>query len=64
MISLDLRKAFDKINFLPLSGALRDQGVPEPYVQLLAALYEEQKGSVNGSAFFNIERGVKNSMDA
>ena len=58
MISLDLRKAFDKIKFLPLFTAIRDQGVPECYVQLLAALYEHQKGSVNGNAFFNIERDV------
>ena len=50
---------FDKIKFQPLFATIRNQGVPESYVQLLVALYEEQKGSVNGSTFFNIERGVK-----
>ena len=59
MISLDLRKAFDTIKFLPLFAALRRQGVPEAYVQLLGALYEKQKGSVNGSFYFDILRGVK-----
>ena len=59
MISLDLRKAFDTIQFTPLFTALRNQGVPEAYVQLLAALYEKQKGSVNGSTLFDILRGVK-----
>ena len=58
-ISLDLRKAFDTIKFLPLFVALRRQGVPEAYVQLLSALYEKQIGTVNGSSPFNILRGVK-----
>ena len=56
---LDLRKAFDTIKFLPLFAALRRQGVPEAYVQLLGALYEKLKGTVNGSSFFDILRGVK-----
>ena len=59
MISLDLRKAFDKIKFAPLFAALRQQEVPEPYIHLLSALYEDQKGCVNGSYLFAIERGVK-----
>ena len=59
MISLDLRKAFDRIQFGPLFEALRDQGVPDAYVQLLGLLYKDQKGTVNGSAFFDIQRGVK-----
>ena len=58
-ISLDLRKAFDTIKFLPLFAALRRQGVPEAYVQLLSALYEKQIGTVNGSSPFNILRGAK-----
>ena len=49
MISLDLRKAFDRINFQPLFNALREQKVPEAYIRLLCALYEKQEGCVNGS---------------
>ena len=40
-------------------AALRCQGTPEAYIQLLGALYEKQKGSVNGSFYFDILRGVK-----
>ena len=40
MISLDLRKAFDRIQHRPLFTALLGQGVPNLYVQLLAALFE------------------------
>ena len=59
MISLDLRKAFDRVKFGPLFVALRDQEVPEAYIQLLSALYEKQQGCVDGSRKFPIERGVK-----
>ena len=59
MISLDLRKAFDRIQFGPLFDALREQEVPEAYVQLLSALYKDQKGCVSGSYLFPILRGVK-----
>ena len=59
MISLDLRKAFDRIQHGPLFAALLEQGVPNPYIQLLAALYENQQGCVNGSRMFLIQRGVK-----
>ena len=54
-----LRKAFDRIQFGPLFAALREQGVPEGYIHLLGLLYKDQKGTVNGSAFFDILRGVK-----
>ena len=59
LMSLDLRKAFDRIQFGPLFAALREQGVPEGYIHLLGLLYKDQKGTVNGSAFFDILRGVK-----
>ena len=59
MISLDLRKAFDRIQFRPLFAALRDQGVPESYIHLLGLLYNDQQGTVNGSTLFDILRGVK-----
>ena len=39
MVSLDMRKAFDRIEFVPLFHALREQGVPESYIALLTKLY-------------------------
>ena len=39
MASLDMRKAFDRIEFIPLFQALREQGVPESYIALLTVLY-------------------------
>lgn len=59
MISLDLRKAFDRIEFVPLFNAIRAQNIPDAYIQLLAALYQNQTGSANGSDPFLIQRGVK-----
>ena len=54
MVSLDMRKAFDRIEFGPLFDALRSQCDPEPYIALLMVLYEEQWGSANGSSLFAI----------
>jgi hypothetical protein len=59
MISLDLKKAFDRIEFGPLFEALREQGVPDAYIELLSILYRNQKGTVDGKTFFDIQRGVK-----
>ena len=59
MVSFDMRKAFDRIEFVPLFHALREQGVPESYIALLTSLYKNQVGSVTGSAYFKINRGVK-----
>ena len=56
MGSIDLKKAFDRIEFGPLFNALRLQGVSEDYVALLSALYSQQQGKVNGSKFFDILR--------
>ena len=59
MASLDMRKAFDRIEFVPIFNVLREQGVPESYIALLTSLYTNQVGSVNGSKHFKINRGVK-----
>ena len=59
MVSIDLRKAFDRISYHAVFQALRDQNVPEGYIQLLNLLYQNQTGSVNGSKLFSILRGVK-----
>ena len=57
--SLDLKRAFDSIRFSFIFEALRTYHVGEECIQLLQLLYSDQKGSVKGSAYFDIERGVK-----
>ena len=57
--SLDLKKAFDKIEHRALFAALRRQGVDEASVHLLMELYLDQAGTANGSRQFSINRGVK-----
>ena len=56
--SLDLRKAFDRIEYNALFDALKVQGVPYAYLKLIASLYHEQVGLVQGRQF-PIKRGVK-----
>ena len=57
--SLDLTKAFDKIEHDALFQALLRQGVPPSYLALLTSLYRKQTGSVQGGRPFSITRGVK-----
>ena len=57
--SLDLTKAFDRIEYSPLFDALLQQGVPRCYCTLLWRLYKGQAGSDHGSERFNFERRVK-----
>ena len=59
MVSIDLRKAFDRISHRALFQSLREQNVPESYIQLLGLLYQNQTGCVNSSKAFPILRGVK-----
>eukprot|EP00973_Karenia_brevis_P001699 231245-Karenia_brevis.AAC.1 len=59
ILSLDMQKAFDRIEYDALFTALSSQGVPDHYVHLLRALYSNQRGSVMGSRQFLISRGVK-----
>ena len=60
MASLDLRKAFDRIEYHALFDALREQGVGDNYLALLASMYSNQTGCIRGSKkYFNIERGVQ-----
>ena len=56
--SLDLRKAFDRIEYNALFDALKMQGVPHAYLKLIASLYHDQVGLVQGKQF-QIKRGVK-----
>ena len=57
--NLDLKKAFDRLEFVPLLRAVSEQGVPHHYTQLLAALYTDQTAAVKGSRSFHVRRGVK-----
>ena len=55
--SLDLRKAFDRIEHPSLFEALHDQGVPQCYISLLSALCRSQTGQVQAGRSFqsNVE---------
>jgi hypothetical protein len=57
--SLDLKKAFDRVEHASLVDALLSQDVPDPYVDLIAELYNDQLGSADGSRPFQIARGVR-----
>jgi endonuclease/exonuclease/phosphatase family metal-dependent hydrolase len=57
--SVDLTKAFDKIEYDALFAALREQGLDECYVALLMDLYQGQTGTVGRSKPFPILRGVR-----
>ena len=58
IVSVDLSKAFDRIEYHALFEALRRQGVPTPYISLLRLLYRGQRGFVQGEAF-SVTRGVR-----
>ena len=57
--SLDLTKAFDRVEYGPLFEALLEQGVPKPYCALLWKLYQNQSGKLQQGHGFSIQRGVR-----
>ena len=57
--SLDLTKAFNRVEHNQLFQALREQHVPQPYIALLRAIYSSQSGAAHGGRPFDIQRGVK-----
>ena len=63
-ISIDLSKAFDRLNWNKLWDALHMQQLPKYLINALRAIYSDQFGVVRGnshnaSAPFQIQRGVK-----
>ena len=54
--SLDLKKAFDRIEHAALFNAMSAHGVPAPYLNLIAELYQEQTGWIKGGRYllFNV----------
>ena len=56
--SLDLRTAFDRIEYNALFGVLKVHGVPHPFLKLIASLYYDQVGLAQGNKF-PIKRDVK-----
>jgi hypothetical protein len=59
VISIDLRKAFDRVEQEVLFGALAEHGVEDGYVDLLRRLYQCQSGHLNDGSSFEITRGVR-----
>jgi hypothetical protein len=59
MVSLDLKKAFDRVHHNALFDALRGQDVDDPTIALLLEIYSGQRGCVHGSREFDIARGVR-----
>ena len=57
--SLDLRKAFDRVEWTQLFGALSSQGLANEYLTLLKVLYSGQIGVLGDARTFNIQRGVR-----
>ena len=57
--SLDLRKAFDKVEHGALFAALTPPGIRDGYLDLVMAMCQDETGAVPGSEKFSIQRGVR-----
>ena len=60
--AIDFKKAFDSISHRSIFKALQEQGVPMPYLDVLARLYKEQQARIGGehqSRDFPITKGTK-----
>ncbi len=58
IVSIDISKAFDRLEHNVLFEALKLHGVKSGYIGLLQLLYSNQKRMV-GEFSFNISRGVR-----
>ena len=58
-VSLDLRSAFDRVDHAAFFDALYQCNLPMGYIAFLQRLYASQRGSVNESQEFVIDRCVK-----
>ena len=59
IVSLDLKKAFDRVEHDCLFQSLLNQGVQADYVEPVRLLYKQQKGILGESVEFPVGRGVR-----
>ena len=57
--SLDMKKAFDRVEHRTIFAALRHFGVDEDYIALIHMVYDGQIDTMDGIHFFDITRGVR-----
>ena len=55
--SLDLRKAFDRMEYFAIFDSLRAQATTNPEIALLLDLYSDQRGCIDDNRDFDIRRG-------
>ena len=58
LVSVDLRKAFDRVEQPALFNALQTHGLPNGYCKLLREIYRDQVGVLDEETRFPIARGV------
>ena len=59
VVSIHLRKAFDRVEHKALFHALEHHGLSHDYRQLLQELYRGQIGALTDEIWFDINRGVR-----
>eukprot|EP00973_Karenia_brevis_P063079 8770392-Karenia_brevis.AAC.1 len=57
--SLDMQKAFDRVEHHAIFDALRYFEIDEGYLALIHMMYEGQTGTMDGLNYFEISRGVR-----